>query len=48
MVSFEITENDLGFYDAEGARRLEYGRFRIFVGLNSADLLEGEFYYAES
>lgn len=48
LVSFEITENDLGFYDAEGARRLEYGRFRVFVGLNSADLLEGEFYYAES
>ncbi|HDT6546897.1 TPA: beta-glucosidase BglX [Kluyvera ascorbata] len=48
VVSFEITENDLGFYDAEGARRLEYGRFRVFVGLNSADLLEGEFYYAES
>ncbi|HGH5979467.1 TPA: beta-glucosidase BglX [Kluyvera georgiana] len=48
VVSFEITENDLGFYDAEGERRLEYGRFRVFVGLNSADLLEGEFYYAES
>ncbi|HGF0771040.1 TPA: beta-glucosidase BglX [Kluyvera georgiana] len=48
VVSFEITENDLGFYDAEGARRLEYGRFRVFVGLNSADLLEGKFYYAES
>lgn len=48
VVSFDITENDLGFYDAEGARRLEYGRFRVFVGLNSADLLEGEFYYAES
>ena len=48
VVHFEITPHDLGFYDAEGDVRLEYGRFRVFVGLNSASLLEGEFYYAES
>lgn len=43
-VSFEITEKDLAFWTRDGVRRVEAGRFHVFVGLNSeaGHLLEFE------
>lgn len=42
-VSFKLTKESLGFYDAALQFRLEPGRFRVWVGPNSANGLEGEF-----
>jgi beta-glucosidase len=42
-VSFELTEAELGFYNAESKFRAEAGEFKIFVGGNSIDLVETGF-----
>lgn len=44
-ITFHITEQEIAFYNAEGEPQLESGKFSLFVGLNSAELLEGTFYY---
>lgn len=43
-VSFTLTEADLRFYDASMNFVSEPGEFRVFVGGNSRDVLEGKFW----
>lgn len=43
QVSFTLDADALSFYDAEGRKQLESGRFSVFAGGNSRDLLEKEF-----
>ncbi len=42
-LSFSITENDLKFYDANMKFLAEPGKFKVFVGGNSMELLGAEF-----
>lgn len=44
-VIFAVNEEMLGFCNAEGENVIEAGRFNIFVGTSSVDVLEGEFIY---
>jgi len=43
-VSFTLTSGDLRFYDREMCFTAEPGAFRIFVGRNAEETLEGRFY----
>jgi beta-glucosidase len=43
-VSFTLTSGDLRFYDREMRFTAEPGAFRIFVGRNAEETLEGRFY----
>jgi beta-glucosidase len=43
VVSFSLTPAMLSYYDPEGKTLLESGNFKVFVGKNSADLLESQF-----
>jgi beta-glucosidase len=47
-VSFTLTGKDLSFYDANGNTVLEPGKFTVFVGGNSKDVLEKGFELAEA
>lgn len=42
-VNFTININDLKFYDSEMNYIAEPGEFKVFVGTNSSDVLEGKF-----
>lgn len=42
-ITFTLTEKELGFYDNGGNYLVEPGIFKVFVGTNSNDVLEGEF-----
>lgn len=42
-VTFQLSNDDLGFYDYNGKYVVESGDFKIFVGGNSVDLLEMDF-----
>ncbi|HEY4149213.1 MAG TPA: beta-glucosidase BglX [Chitinophagaceae bacterium] len=42
-VSFTLTGKELSFYDADGNTRLEAGKFNVFVGGNSKEVLEAGF-----
>jgi len=42
-IQFTLTGAELGFYDNDGNYLVEAGTFKIFVGTNSNDVLEGEF-----
>jgi beta-glucosidase len=42
-VTFELNVSDLGFYDADMQYVVEPGQFKVWVGTNSAEGLEGEF-----
>ena len=42
-VSFTITSKELSFYDGDGNTMLEPGKFTVFVGGNSKDVLEKGF-----
>ncbi|GAB4154139.1 MAG: beta-glucosidase BglX [Winogradskyella sp.] len=42
-VSFHLTENELGFYNNDGAYILEPGNFEVFVGGSSSAKLKSEF-----
>ncbi len=42
-VTFELSNEDLGFYNQNGEFVVESGAFKIFVGSNSVDLLETDF-----
>ena len=42
-VSFNITKNDLSFFTAEKKWEAEPGKFKLWIGSNSADGLETEF-----
>lgn len=44
-VIFTVNEEMLTFFNAEGEKVLEPGRFNIFVGTSSVEVLEGEFIY---
>jgi len=44
-VSFKINEDTLAFYHADGSYYAEPGRFKVFVGANSANTLEAEFIF---
>lgn len=44
IVNFMLTPDDLAFYNNSGDRLIESGDFKIFVGKNSTDVLEGRFY----
>lgn len=43
VLSFSITTSDLMFYDLNMNLTTEPGQFKVFVGGNSADLIEGNF-----
>lgn len=43
QVRFTLTGKDLSFYDGEGKLLLEPGKFTVFVGGNSRDVMEQEF-----
>ena len=43
VVNFELSSDDLAFYNLEMKKTVEPGLFRIFVGGNSQDVLESEF-----
>jgi len=47
-VSFTLTGKELSFYDANGNTVLEPGKFTVFVGGNSKDVLEKGFELMES
>ena len=42
-VTFQLSNDELGFYDYNGKYVVESGDFKIFVGGNSVDLLEVDF-----
>lgn len=42
-VTFTLTAKDLSFFDAEGNTILEPGKFSVFVGGNSRDVLQADF-----
>ena len=42
-LSFTITDNDLKFYNANMNFVAEPGQFKVFIGGNSVDLIEGDF-----
>lgn len=41
-VTFSLTDAELGFYDNNGNYLVEPGKFKIFVGTSSTEVLEGE------
>ncbi len=43
QVSFEISEEDLKFYNANLSFEAEAGEFEVYVGSNSADVLTESF-----
>lgn len=43
-VTIELDKKDMGFYDDDAIYHLENGRFKLFIGGNSRDLLETEVY----
>lgn len=43
IVSFKISSNDLAFFDHEGKSIIENGKFNVFVGGNSRDVLSSSF-----
>ncbi len=43
IITFTITEKQLSFFDGEGNVKLEPGKFSVFIGTNSADVLEEQF-----
>jgi beta-glucosidase len=43
-VTFEVNVSDLGFYDVNMKYVVEPGKFKVWVGTNSAEGLEGEFW----
>lgn len=43
MLTFELTDDHLSFYDEGGNSVLEPGKFSVFLGGNSRDVLEGAF-----
>jgi len=47
-VTFELNVAELGFYDVDMRYVVEPGRFRVWVGPNSAEGLEGEFWIGEA
>lgn len=42
-VSFNLSEKDLSFYDANGNSIMESGKFSVFVGANSRDTKQADF-----
>ena len=44
IINFRLTQDDLAFYNNSGDRLIESGDFKIFVGKNSAEVLESSFY----
>ncbi len=42
-VAFTLTAEDLAFYDLDMTRAVEPGRFKVFVGGSSEDVMEAEF-----
>ena len=42
-VTFDLNVSDLGFYDVDMQYVVEPGQFKVWVGTNSSDGLEGEF-----
>lgn len=42
-LSFELPATKLSFYDAEGNTLLQKGKFQVFVGTNSSEVLETSF-----
>ncbi|MBS1567416.1 MAG: beta-glucosidase BglX [Bacteroidetes bacterium] len=47
-VSFTLTHNELSYYDGNGNKVLEPGKFSVFVGGNSRDVLEKGFELTEA
>lgn len=47
MVDFQITVEDLKFFDNELNHIIEPGMFKVFVGTNSRDVQEAEFEYVK-
>ncbi|GGH59441.1 beta-glucosidase [Filimonas zeae] len=43
QLHFTLTEEDLSYYDANGDKQIEPGRFSVFVGGNSKEVLEAQF-----
>jgi beta-glucosidase len=43
LVSFTLTSDDLAFYNLDMSFKAEAGDFKVFVGTNSADVLESAF-----
>ena len=43
-ISFTLAEKDLSFFDANGNSILETGKFSVFVGGNSKDVKQAEFF----
>jgi beta-glucosidase len=48
QVSFTLTPEQLKFYDCSMRWSVEPGKFKVYVGPNSAEGLEGEFTYTSS
>ncbi|BEV02754.1 fibronectin type III-like domain-contianing protein [Chryseobacterium gambrini] len=42
-ISFNLTENELGFYDNSGNFIVEEGAFKVMVGGNSESVISDEF-----
>ncbi|MEL7220616.1 MAG: beta-glucosidase BglX [Bacteroidota bacterium] len=42
-IRFELTEKELGFYNTQGEYVVEPGKFEVFVGGNSREVLKAEF-----
>ncbi|HLR33107.1 MAG TPA: beta-glucosidase BglX [Fodinibius sp.] len=47
-VSFTLTKEDLAFYNHDIEKIVEPGRFMVYVGTNSQDVLEAEFSYVDT
>ncbi|GAF04821.1 beta-glucosidase BglX [Saccharicrinis fermentans] len=43
VVEFELTKKELGYFFPDGTYVVEPGNFKVFVGGNSVDVLEGDF-----
>lgn len=43
ILTFMLTDEDLSFFDAAGNVVIESGRFEVFIGGNSRDVLKGSF-----
>ncbi|MNP10520.1 Periplasmic beta-glucosidase precursor [compost metagenome] len=43
VVEFPIRENDLRFYDSQLRHASEPGEFKVYIGLDSQDVKEGQF-----
>ncbi|RZK11692.1 MAG: hypothetical protein EOO46_05875, partial [Flavobacterium sp.] len=42
-ITFNLTDAELGFYNNNGDYVVEPGKFKIFVGTSSNEVLESEF-----